>query len=181
MGINTFGREEPLCAGRGSPHGQTRRLPAEVRNLTDPDGGVSAYSQPEGSQRPRVGRGCEGRLRRWELREDSPSLSVGDLGESREGQSNSRQHPGQGAGQRQARVPSPSAPRPDPQPPWASGTPPPAPTSPGVLPPMVPHPLSWGRAPHPCTPQAHPACPGKGWDPLWLRDPDHRLVWQPRP
>ena len=138
MGINTFGREEPLCAGRGSPHGQTRRLPEEVRNLADPDGGVSAYSQPEGSQRPRVGRGCEGRLRRWELREDSPSLSVGDLGESREGQSNSRQHPGQGAGQRQARVPSPSAPRPDPQPPWASGTPPPAPTSPGVLPPRMP-------------------------------------------
>ena len=33
------------------------------------------------------------------------------------------------------------------------------------------------RAPRPCT----PACQGKGWDPLWLRDPDHRLVWQPRP
>lgn len=42
---------------------------------------------------------------------------------------------------------------------------------------MVPRPLSLGRAPRPCT----PACQGKGWDPLWLRDPDHRLVWQPRP
>lgn len=61
------------------------------------------------------------------------------------------------------------------------GPPPPAPTSPGVLPPMVSCPLSWGRALHPCTPRAHPACLGKGWDPPWLRDPDHRLVWQPQP
>lgn len=142
------------CAGRGQSSGQTR-------NLAGPEGGVSAFGQPEGSRRPRVGRGREGRPRVGSCERTAllPSASV-TWGEAERDRVTPVSIQGKGEASTRPECP----PRPLPGLPLrlrgAQGPPPPAPTSPGVLPPMVPRPLSWGRTPDPCT--LGPTLPAQG-------------------
>ena len=167
MGINVWPRGAAV-RGAGSVLGQTP-APAELR--TWPTSRAGSPRSANLKARGGLGRGGGAKdLASRELWQDGLHTSALVTWGKAEGQSDSCQHPGQGRGRHQARAPSRSASGPVPQPPLAQG--PPAPTSPGGLPPMAPRPLH---------PGAHPACPGKAWNPPWLRDPDYRLFWQPQP